>query len=839
MKKKLKLSTKLAVGIVSVSLLGLLILFMIINTYIRGHIEEQVRDGYYNRNTIMANEVDYWLRYIANLVNGMGFAVHQLPKESMYCVTESFEYFNDYIAIAFVGFPDGHAIASHGMSPEPGWYSFERPWYIDAIVNPGQTVISTPYWSLTEEAWVTSASRFFSEVYEAGAVAAVLVTLDSMLEIISMFEIDGGYVFLITSDGDAISHPHNYSPTDRLFNIGDSPTYSDVLTLILAGGDFIPFINRDGIESYIITMQMGLADWVLVSVVPAQAIDGVVNRLTSIVMITVLSAFAVLIVFIFIAVSRLLNNSIGGMISGFQDSSMALARGEGLQFSNDRDNSFGLDKMNREFENNLTVIHNILQDIDRLSNEFIQQGDIEYRIDTSKYSGAYKELMQKTNGLVQSSVDDISPLLQALSQLADGDFDITVKELPGKKSVMHETLRSIVAKLSELDRSIFHLAKSASEGDLTVHIDTSIFSGNWAKVARQLNSLMDAIAKPLADIQHNIAIMSEGDFSHLEGEYPGTFGVLQNACNNVNDITEALIKDISETLGAIAKGDLTVRLKENYVGSYAPIETSLNTILDDLNSTLSEIKDAVAYVTEGAGLVSTSSITLAEATMKQTASIHELRSSAALIQEKATIANKDAIIASESGERIQKNIAVGDIAVKSMESTMKKVKDSSEDIRKIIDVISNIAFQTNLLALNASVEAARAGEHGMGFSVVADEVRSLASRSQNSTTETSRIIEEDLTHVNDGLQATKAVVDSFGTIEGDITEISGHITEIAEITKEQLKSISDINTSVSEINEAIADISAFAEESAAASQELNAKADLLNEKIAFFKLRSY
>ena len=838
MRGKLKLSYKLAIGVISVSVFGMLVLFVIINTFIRGYIEEQVRDGYYNSNIIMANDVNYWLRYFINLADGMGFAIDELPYEGIYSVTASFQRLNEYIAIAFVGFPDGHAINSHGLPPEPGWYSYDRPWYIDAMANPGQTVISNPYWSVSEETWVTSAARFLPNVSDAGAVAAILVSLDSMFEIMSGFEIDGGYVFLITREGGAISHPHNYSPTDRLFNIGDSPTYSDVLPQMLAGEDFIPFTSRDGVESYIITHQMGLADWLLVSVVPVQAIDGVTNRLITIIMTTVVSAFVLLILFVFVAISRLMNKSIIGIISGFQESSSALARGEGLRLSNNRDSSFGLNKMSHEFESNLTVIHNILQDIDRLSNEFTQEGDFEYRIDTSKYDGAYKELMQKTNKLVQSSVDDILPLLHALGQLANGDFNVKVKDLPGKKRIIPETLRSIAEKLSELDRSIFRLAKSASEGDLTAHIDTSKFSGSWAKVTEQLNMLMNAVAKPLADIQHNVNLMSKGDFSQLSKKYPGTFGILQDTCNRVSEITESLVKDISDTLGAIAKGDLTVKLKENYVGSYAPIESSLNTILDDLNSILSDIKGAVEYVAEGAGFVSQSSITLADSTMKQTASIHELRKSAELIYENATTANKDAIAASESSKRIQENIAKGAAAIKSMESTMNKVKESSQDISKIIDIISNIAFQTSLLALNASIEAARAGEHGMGFSVVADEVRSLAGRSQAQTSETSNIIEEDMNHVNEGLRATNEVVGSFGTIEGDVLEISGHISEIAEIISEQFASISIINTSVMEITEAISNISSYAEESAAASQELSAKADLLNEQTAFFKLRS-
>ena len=478
-------------------------------------------------------------------------------------------------------------------------------------------------------------------------------------------------------------------------------------------------------------------------------------------------------------------------------------------------------------------------DVKKLSHEYFVAGNTEYRIKNSEYNGTFKEFVDDFNGQIDYEIEHIDPAIMAINQIADGDFAISLRDLPGDKAVLAQAIRNIADMLNELNKSISYLAEKAAAGNLDSHIDSSRFKGSWAVLADKLNNLMDAVAKPLANIEHNITLMSLGDFSRLEGEYLGTFGVLRDACNRVNFTTEAIVRDISKTLGAIAKGDLTVEPKENYVGSYAPIEISLNTILDDLNSTLGDVKGAVGYVAEGAGLVSKNSISLAEATMKQTASIHELQSSVKLIHEKAIAASKDAAAANESSMRIQENISTGAAAVKSMESTMNKVKSSSEEIRKIIDIINTISFQTNLLALNASIEAARAGEHGYGFSVVANEVRSLAGRSQSQTSETSKIIEEDLGHVNEGLQATNEVVDSFGTIEGDVAEISGRITGIAETTGGQLESISNINSSVSEINETVADISASAEESAAASQELHAKAELLNEKVGFFKLRSW
>ena len=482
------------------------------------------------------------------------------------------------------------------------------------------------------------------------------------------------------------------------------------------------------------------------------------------------------------------------------------------------------------------VVRNLVDDLNELSTKHVG-GYYKVRMDVSKYNGEYQELARIANSLVDYYVRDFVELVEVVKQYGEGDFEVKVSEYTGDWLWANKAINELRDEFTHLTEEISGIAEKIADGDLTSHIDASKFNGSWADLVGKLNNLIDAIAGPLTDIENNVTIMSHGDFSHLGGEYPGIFGVLQRACNTVNDTTSALVKEISENLRKIADGDLTVELKETYIGSYAPIKTSINKILDNLNSTLSDVKATVEHVSQGAEQISASAMFLAEGTSRQTASIEELSNSVAIIHEKAMRASEDAAAASESSVRISENIAAGGEAVKSMESSMNKVKISSQDIGKIIDVISNIAFQTNLLALNAAVEAARAGEHGRGFGVVAEEVRNLAGRSQQSTSDTSVIIDEDVKHVEEGLKATSGVVASFETIAGNVQEISGHITEIAEISSEQLESIANVNIGLSEIAGVVSDISSTAEESAAASEELSSQAEQLREKVAFFKLR--
>ena len=482
------------------------------------------------------------------------------------------------------------------------------------------------------------------------------------------------------------------------------------------------------------------------------------------------------------------------------------------------------------------VIKKIDADFDKLHHEFMDKGDIDFRLDEHKFDNAYKELMHKVNSIVNSLVEDMMSAITSVNKIANGDFDITINDLPGKKIILPQAVRAIAESLNDLYTQMHTVSRQAAKGDFSTTIDQTRFSGKWASLVRRMNMLVEAVAEPLKEIEYNVILMSKGDFTRLDKSYPGSFGVLVDACNIVNDITEAYVHEISDILEHVASGDLTVELKQKYIGSYAPIEAALSTILSNLNQTMSDVQGAIENIAMGASQISDSANNLAEGAVKQTEAIHELGSSITLIHDKAIQANSNATAANENTVLTREHVATGDHAIKSLASTMELIKASSESIAKINDVITGISFQTNLLALNASVEAARAGEHGKGFSVVAEEVRNLAGRSQKSVSETAEIVREDLNHVADGIKAMNEVLSSFETIANNVNQISSLISDISDVSTEQMNSISGINDSVSQIAGVVTNTSATAEESAAAAQELSAQADLLRDRVAFFKL---
>ncbi len=246
---------------------------------------------------------------------------------------------------------------------------------------------------------------------------------------------------------------------------------------------------------------------------------------------------------------------------------------------------------------------------------------------------------------------------------------------------------------------------------------------------------------------------------------------------------------------------------------------------------VAQLSDGAQQMTGAAGQLSTSSQSLAQGASEQAASLEETSSAS---EEVASMVHKNSENAKSAAALVthsQQMFAESNQALERMVVAMQEIKDSSDKISKIIQVIDEIAFQTNILALNAAVEAARAGEAGMGFAVVADEVRTLAQRCAQAARDTAGLIEESIGRSNDGKLKVDQAAAGIRQITEEAVRIKTLVDEVNVGSQEQSRGIEQIGKSMVQMQSVTQNAAANAEETASAAEELNAQSETLKQVV--------
>lgn len=297
------------------------------------------------------------------------------------------------------------------------------------------------------------------------------------------------------------------------------------------------------------------------------------------------------------------------------------------------------------------------------------------------------------------------------------------------------------------------------------------------------------------------------------------------------------LQHLGTKIRLVAEKDFSFKVQSNSKDEIGQIGNDLNKTLEALNQTLNEVRERAQIVSRASGELSSGNQDLAQRTEEQASAVEELTSTMEEVSSSVSQVAENLGLGDSLADKTLEVVQEGERAVHQASESIKKSAESSKQMSEIIATVNDIAFQTNLLSLNAAVEAARAGEEGRGFSVVASEVRKLASLSAEEAGNIERLIAENNKRTEEGAREIEKASTILKMIVDNTHQTNQLVQENSSAMRQQNVATDEIQSTLLEINEVTQQNSSLVEEIASSSESMNQEASLLYSLIDEFRLK--